>query len=269
MELFPHWESVNNLNMEYVVYIQSLDGFPWDDWACSAYLGFKSRGSRIVLFEQIEEVPLQRWVILIASVENTRDWLLKMDVVPEKLEALNIPTELWKQRFLRRETIILPLGDLKEQMEKLPGWTVFVKPAKVNKAWTAFLAHSATELGFWLHGRPDEELIFVSSEIFIRSEYRCYIQEGKIIGVKHYLGDPLMFPDAGVITDMVIAYRSCPAAYVIDVGVDVLGRTLLIECNDGWSLGNYGLDPITYVRFLMARWRELMGIGVSREVPRD
>lgn len=35
-------------------------------------------------------------------------------------------------------------------------------------------------------------------------------------------------------------------------------RTLLVEANDGFSFGSYGLDPKLYVRMLAARWRELM-----------
>jgi len=244
--------------MEFVVYIQSLNGYPWDDWACSAYLGFKNRGSKIVLFEQIEEVPHQRWVILIASVENTREWLLKMRVAPEKLEPLNIPSELWKQRFLGREVFRSTMGQLRAQEEWM---SIFIKPAKVNKAWPAFVAYDRDEFDFWLHDLKDDEPVLCSEQVDIDTEYRCYIQEGKLVGMKHYLGNPLVFPNAALISEMISCYKNAPAAYSLDIGVtEDLRETILIECNDGWSLGNYGLNPDTYVRFLMARWRELMGI---------
>ena len=35
------------------------------------------------------------------------------------------------------------------------------------------------------------------------------------------------------------------------------GRTLLIEINDGYALGNYGLQEILYAKLLSARWAEL------------
>ena len=37
------------------------------------------------------------------------------------------------------------------------------------------------------------------------------------------------------------------------------GRTLLIEMNDGFAIGCYGLDDTLYAKFLAARWAELTG----------
>ena len=53
-------------------------------------------------------------------------------------------------------------------------------------------------------------------------------------------------------------YEDAPAGYSIDFGITDDNRTLLIECNDGWSLGNYGLEPSKYCRLLGKRWHELM-----------
>ena len=35
------------------------------------------------------------------------------------------------------------------------------------------------------------------------------------------------------------------------------GRTLLIEVNDGYSLGCYGMFALKYAKFLITRWAEL------------
>lgn len=50
-----------------------------------------------------------------------------------------------------------------------------------------------------------------------------------------------------------------PAGCALDFGVTEDGRTLLIEMNDGYSLGFYGLEPALYARVLAARWAELNG----------
>lgn len=47
-------------------------------------------------------------------------------------------------------------------------------------------------------------------------------------------------------------------AYGIDFGVLADGDTALIELNDGFSLGSYGLDPAVYADLILARWTELM-----------
>ena len=50
-----------------------------------------------------------------------------------------------------------------------------------------------------------------------------------------------------------------PAGRAIDLGVTSDGRTLLVEVNDGFALGSYGLDDVTYALLLSARWAELVG----------
>jgi hypothetical protein len=43
----------------------------------------------------------------------------------------------------------------------------------------------------------------------------------------------------------------------MDIGIDSHGNCHLVEVNDGHSLGTYGIGPITYAKFLSARWSEL------------
>lgn len=52
-------------------------------------------------------------------------------------------------------------------------------------------------------------------------------------------------------------YTSAPKGYAIDFGLADDGRTLLLEVNDGYSLGSYGLFPLDYAKLLSARWAEL------------
>lgn len=49
-----------------------------------------------------------------------------------------------------------------------------------------------------------------------------------------------------------------PVACSIDIGVTNDGRTLLIECNDAYSLGSYGLEDYKYAKLLSARWSQLL-----------
>ena len=50
---------------------------------------------------------------------------------------------------------------------------------------------------------------------------------------------------------------TAPAGYGIDFGITDDGKTLLVEVNDGHSLGNYNLRPVEYAKLLEARWDEL------------
>lgn len=50
-----------------------------------------------------------------------------------------------------------------------------------------------------------------------------------------------------------------PAGCALDFGITDDGQTLLIEFNDGFSLGNYGVEPTLYAILLTARWAEING----------
>jgi len=80
------------------------------------------------------------------------------------------------------------------------------------------------------------------------------------LGIYWYLGDFRVFPDMKIIDEAIAEYtkNGAPAGYSIDFGVTDNGKTLLVECNDGWSLGNYGLEPSKYCRLLGRRWHEMM-----------
>ena len=47
------------------------------------------------------------------------------------------------------------------------------------------------------------------------------------------------------------------AGYGVDFGVLSMGETALVEWNDGFSLGAYGLDKALYTELTVARWNEL------------
>ena len=66
-------------------------------------------------------------------------------------------------------------------------------------------------------------------------------------------------PDPGVIKRAVRDYKTAPAGYSLDFGVTDTDKTLLIEVNDGYALGSYGLFHVDYAKLLAARWAELTG----------
>jgi hypothetical protein len=85
-----------------------------------------------------------------------------------------------------------------------------------------------------------------------------FVCRGDITEVCHYQGDPLRFPDARVIRNAIAEFgERAPAGYGIDFGVMDNGRTVLVEVNEGYSLGSYGLNSVEYAELLEARWFEL------------
>ena len=94
-----------------------------------------------------------------------------------------------------------------------------------------------------------------------RSEFRAYVIGARTVALDHYDGDPDLRPCERVIAEAVRAYYDsgeAPAGYGIDFGVLDDGSTALVEANDGYALGAYGIAADLYADVLLARWAQLM-----------
>lgn len=49
-----------------------------------------------------------------------------------------------------------------------------------------------------------------------------------------------------------------PLSCAMDICVTKDNRTLLVEFNDAYSLGSYGLSSVFYAKFISARWSQLL-----------
>lgn len=244
--------TAKNIYMQYRVYIQALNGWPIDDWAVSAYMGFKEKQMDIYFFEHIDEVPVSPFNVVVAFIEDTNKYLEKLGLEPKL--ALNIPDEL--KEYAGRKTWTGILADLTRERIQLP---VFVKPGRKSKEFIAGVI-TKKETFFVFKDLPDDTPMFFSKVVNFISEYRGYVIDGQLKGLKHYMGDFRIYPDVKIIDAAIAAYKSAPVGYSIDFGVTDKGATLLIECNDGWSLGNYGLNHTTYATLLLKRWIEMTKI---------
>jgi hypothetical protein len=138
---------------------------------------------------------------------------------------------------------------------------VFIKPVTGHKEFTGHvLAVYRDRLltAAWALAEPDTE-VWLSDVVAFVAEWRYFVHGREIVGVGHYHGDPLQAPDPAVVRAAVAAWHDAPAAYVIDFGVLADGRTALVEVNDGFSFGCYGLNPYVHARMLEARWLEMVG----------
>ena len=70
----------------------------------------------------------------------------------------------------------------------------------------------------------------------------------------------MLFPDAAKIQNAVNLYTDAPIGYGMDWAVTADGSTILIEVNDGFALGNYGMRGHHYTAVIECRWRQLMGL---------
>jgi len=229
-------------------YIRALNNFPIEDWAVSAYMGFKERQVSTIFFEEIEEVPLNKNNIVVSFVEETIQHLENLGVVVPRV--MNIPKEIesYAQRSIRRIT----MGEYRKA-HYLP---TFIKPDFKPKSFQAGVITKESSIEFFKDVKDDEQ-IMTSEVVDLVSEFRGYVVDRELKGMHLYQGDFRKYPDFKVVEQAIKDFKSQPRGYSIDFGVTEKGDTVLIECNDGFSLGNYGLRADLYTNLLIKRWIEL------------
>lgn len=93
----------------------------------------------------------------------------------------------------------------------------------------------------------------ISEYIDIESEWRAFVYEGKLVGLKNYSGDFTRWPNTNTINGMIGNYKTSPIAYTLDIGISDDRGTFVIECHDFFSCGLYGFsEPILVNMFY--RW---------------
>ncbi len=254
----------------YRVYVHADAGnFP-DTWAYAAWLGFKNKTDKFTFFDvrkfayhEIESLPFGDDVIVVCGVEGTRKYLAANGIAD--IPPFNIPDQLNKLEYLGR-TIEVMTAEKFLATAKAP---IFVKPHSVVKQFmSGTFEHMSTVAGeFEEKGVKPEDLVLTSTVVDFLSEYRCFISNGKIYDIRHYQGSCRVFPDISVIDKMIKDFTDAPLAYTLDVGVveeasygvyQKLHKTYLVEAQDMWSIGEYGLDAKTYALLLHRRWQQII-----------
>lgn len=134
---------------------------------------------------------------------------------------------------------------------------LFIKPT-FAKEFTGFV-HEGYSYTCLNHIPPHSEVLVY--DVFpspILTEWRAYIYKHEIIDIRNYSGDFFLLPDKEYIERVVELNRtSFPVAYSIDVAVLENAENMVVEYNDFWALGNYGIPNWLYVKCLKARWLEI------------
>jgi hypothetical protein len=168
-------------------------------------------------------------------------------------EPLDYPESL--NKFLGREIGVSTIDEIANDPNK---WNMFVKPKGIAKKFTGRIVRSTKDLV----GCEDINMntpIWVSEPVEFVAEWRTFVRYRSILGVRHYKGDWRAQFDYRIIEEAVELYQDQPAGYALDFGLTKEGKLLLVEANDGYGLGNYGLFYVDYAKLLSARWSQLIG----------
>lgn len=234
------------------VWIQSTqNGIPKTVNFFAAYQGFRELGIETKPFYSLDDLSGWRPDELI--VGGLGAVLPKLREYGMEAPELDYPEQL--SSYLGRQIWKTSLDNVLADKSIRP---VFIKPVK-DKLFTGFVLQTEKDLPKLSNCAPQEPVL-CSEVIPFSAEWRVFVRYGKILDVRPYYGDWRVHYQVNLIESAVRCYTDAPAGYAMDFGVTETGETLLVEVNDGFSLGCYGLEPISYAKLLSARWAELTGI---------
>lgn len=133
---------------------------------------------------------------------------------------------------------------------------MFIKPLHHSKKFTGVLVRSTKDL-IGCGDQFEDTEIWCSEPVKFLAEWRCFVRYGRIMDVRRYKGNWRCHFNYLIIENAVKAYTNAPASYAIDFGLTHTGETLIVEVNDGFSIGAYGLFSIDYAKLLSARWAQI------------
>jgi hypothetical protein len=215
----------------------------------TALEAFYSMGFEIIYQGEQEDLKVEEDHVFLGGISFIHHALQQLNcIIPEPLDY---PISL--HPFLGRQIWESTINEIANQPDH---WNVFVKPKGLAKKFTGRLVRNTNDL----MGCGDTSMntpVWVSEPRQFVAEWRVFIRYGRVIGVKMYRGDWKAQYNPSIIEKAISAFKEAPNGYALDFGLTVDGNFLLVEANDGYSLGNYGLFYIDYAKLLSARWSQL------------
>lgn len=216
-----------------------------------AYEGFKNFGYEIEKFIDADEISDNNPEnIIIGGIGNVRKRLKNLNITrPDK--EIDYPEEL--KPFLKRKIWESTINQIFSDKNS---WNIFIKPKTETKLFAGKVIQNEMDFLGIINEEKDIEVL-CSELIDFKTEWRCFIRYKEILDIRRYKGDWDTKIDVKIVEAAINSFTSQPNSFALDFGVNAKGETILVEVNDGHSLGTYGLSSINYAKFLSARWSEL------------
>lgn len=219
-----------------------------------AYYGFDKLGFQVFFFrnaEEYQESTSRGRGTVVGGIDTLRKIMYFSGIQQPKVQQVH---KLLSD-FTKREMFDSTLGQTRK-IFAADFRPFFLKPLIEDKTFTGFVCKTPMDL-LKLRSLPDDFEILISEVVNLQSEFRVFIQDGKILDCKNYTGNFWLKPNPHIINEAIQSYINAPIAYTLDWGIDMDGNTVLIEINDAFGVAPYGLDPVKYARFLESRWDEM------------
>lgn len=202
----------------------------------------------------------------VGSIEFVETYLRKMYGI-ERMLPLLVPIQLDIPEYLgRKDALVTSKAELLAKASEWGAEEVFLKSASQLKCdYTGVYDIRKDTL-------PSDKEMYISEVMNIYSEWRVFVFNERIVGIKHYLGDPWVLPDKSMVCQMVREYTTaCPPAYTLDVAVaaDLYSgkpRTVVVEMHPFVSCGLYGFEGKELPKMLIQGFRWVTEFLSAEEV---
>jgi len=219
------------------------------DCSCALYGAIDSGlDYRLVSFEEVESGKLDSLIrsnLFVGSVEFMRLVFSRIG-----LKDVKLPNN--SNRSFEIKTL--------DEAYKISatGKKIFIKPLEI-KLFTGLVLEGFQYSS--LSSLPEDTKVMVY-DVFnykIESEYRIYVHRNKIIDSRNYSGDFMITPNYFYVNSIVYQNKGIfPCSYTIDIGILEDKENVVIEFNDMWAIGNYGIQNDQYLKLLRDRYFEIV-----------
>ncbi len=244
-------------------FIEKIGGEWFEDFCYISNFPLQEMGYKIIPFngDDLENTLCNKYInpktdICLGSVQAISKFFELCGV--EEPKYLGYPDQL--DKYLGRKIEKTTFGELGND------FPYFIKPLEGVKMFTGDVVTKEKHLEYMVQFDkclPDTK-VYKSEVVEFVTEYRAFVSQGKIYDLKNYNGDFLKFIDTSVLENMVKDFTDCPSAFTLDVGLTDDGRTLLVEVNDFWALGSYGLEGRIYSLLAARRMKEILNKWVVK-----
>lgn len=204
---------------------------------------------RLTTFEEVESGKFNMVIpncLFVGSVEFMREVFSKRGLTDVRLP-----------RNSNRDEEIITLGEALEREKN--GEKLFIKSYDIKlfsgTILDGMINSQLTEL-------PKETKVIATKpfDFTISTEWRCYVHNHKLVDCHQYSGEPIeTTPTDSYVEDVILLNKTeFPSTYTIDIVISKNWTQYVVEYNDMWAIGNYGVENDIYLRMLKDRYFEII-----------
>lgn len=220
------------------------------DCSCALYGAIDSAiDYRLVNFEEVASGKFDALIkqnLFVGSVEFVREVFKRVGILDVRLPENS-----------NRGSKIITLFEAHELVSS--GKKIFIKPLEI-KLFTGLVLDGMTYTCLRDLSGTTKVMCYEPFDGDILSEWRIYVDKNKVIDSKNYSGDFTLSPDYGYIDAVIELNKTLgfPSTYIIDIGLLESEENVVIEYNDAWAIGNYGVPNELYLKMLRNRYFDII-----------